>query len=347
LINSQGREKSLAVDNKNLPKLGKNDTIITEELVKPWLPQRSFGTHKWEVGGLVIVAGAPNFVGAPLLCASAAARSGAGVVLLAVPRSIVGPIATRLPEAVFLPIPEGDPQTFASRGRELILERLEKSKALVIGPGLGQDQHATALMALLFGQGGAARTTGIGFSSQAPTKGEETGPVRVAGGEIPAVIDADGLTWLAKQPDWWANCRPNSLVLTPHVGEMSSLLECESKDVIADPIGAAKSAAAKWKQTVVLKYGHSVATDGAQAYVSPDAPVSLATAGAGDVLAGMIGGLLAQGVAPLAAAATALYVGPKAARHVEQVTGSRGLLAGDLPLAVAEEFRILEQSKGA
>ncbi|MFL5761514.1 MAG: NAD(P)H-hydrate dehydratase [Thermomicrobiales bacterium] len=326
--------------------MGRNDTLLSDALVRSWLPKRSFGTQKWEVGALAIVAGAPNFVGAPLLCATGAARSGAGVVLLVVPRSIVGPIASRLPEAVFLPIPEGDPQAFAAKAQELILERFEKTRALVIGPGLGEDQHATALMGMVFGKISAYRAE-IGFSSQMQLANATEEPAGIAGRDTPAVVDADGLNWLGKQADWWTKCKPKSLVLTPHVGEMSRLLDTEPKDIIADPVAVAKAAATKWKQTVVLKYGHSVATDGTVAYVAPDAPLSLATAGVGDVLAGMIGGLLAQGVPPLEAAATALYLGPKAARRVEQVTGSLGLLAGDLPLAVAEELRLLEDSKGA
>src|SRR5262245_5278186 len=125
--------------------MGKNETLISEASVRGWLPTRAFGTHKWEVGGLAIVAGAPNYVGAPLLAATAAALTGAGVVMLAVPRSIVGPIATRLPEAVFLPLTEGDPQAFASKALELLHERIDKTRAFVVGPGLGQDQHATSL----------------------------------------------------------------------------------------------------------------------------------------------------------------------------------------------------------
>jgi NAD(P)H-hydrate repair Nnr-like enzyme with NAD(P)H-hydrate dehydratase domain len=328
------------------PKMGKGDTIITEEMVKPILPRRSFGTHKWEVGGLIIVAGAPNYFGAPLLCASAAARSGAGVVAVAAPRSIIGAIATRLPEAIFLPIPDADAQSYGKKGRELVQELFEKARALVVGPGIGQDEHASALMSALFGTNAAGRAFGIGFSSGARTS-TETEAERVVGGDKPAVVDADGLNWLADQNEWWTRCKPQSLVLTPHIGEMERLTGTSAKDIMADPVGASKSAAAKWKQVVVLKYGHSIATDGDKVFVAPEAPLSLATAGAGDVLAGMIGGFLAQGVKPLDAAAMALLVGPRAARRVEQVTGTLGLLAGDLPLAVAEELRELEQTKGA
>jgi hydroxyethylthiazole kinase-like uncharacterized protein yjeF len=336
----------LAEDTKTLPKMSKSDTIISEDIVKAVLPMRSFGSHKWDVGGLIVVAGAPNYFGAPLLCATAAARSGAGIVAVAAPRAILGPIATRLPEAIFLGIPDSDPSSFAKKGRELICEQLEKARALVIGPGIGRDDHANALMASLFGKNAVAKTAGIGFTSVG-TAEANSGNEPLVGNEKPAVVDADGLNWLSSQANWWVGCRPQSLVLTPHVGEFERLTGTSAKEILADPVGTSKAAAAKWKQIVVLKYGHSVATDGEKVFVASDAPLSLATAGSGDVLAGMIGGFLAQGVRPLDAAMAALFIGPRAARRVEQVTGTLGLLAGDLPLAVAEELRDLEQPKGA
>jgi NAD(P)H-hydrate epimerase len=252
-----------------------------------------------------------------------------------------------LPEAVFLPLSEGDPQAFASKARELLVERFEKTRALVVGPGLGQDEHATALLAALFGKGSLSRPSAIGFFNQPKDTSESDVAALIVGGEKPAVVDADALNWLSSQEEWWTKCQPNSFVLTPHVGEMSKLIDSPAEAIVADPVSVARDAASKWKQVVVLKYGHSVVTDGTTTYIAPDAPVSLATAGAGDVLAGMIGGLLAQGVKPLEAAAAALFIGPKAARRVEQVTGALGLLAGDLPLAIAEEIRSLQDEKGA
>lgn len=341
-----GEGYSLAGELNTLPKMGKSDTIISEELVKGMLPTRSFGTHKWDVGGLIVVAGAPNYYGAPLLTATAAARSGAGIVAVVAPRSIVSAIATRLPEAIFLPIPDGEPQSYGKKARELVQERFEKARALVVGPGIGQDEHAVALMSTLCGKNGVTRGSSIGFASfaRAADQGEQS--AGLIGGDKPTVLDADGLNWLAEQSDWWLQFAPQSIVLTPHVGEMERLTGAAAKDIVADPVGTAKTAAAKWKQVVVLKYGHSIVTDGDKVFVAPDAPPSLATAGAGDVLAGMVGGFLAQGLSPLDASTVALFIGPRAARRVETVTGTLGLLAGDLPLAIAEELRDLEQAKG-
>jgi NAD(P)H-hydrate epimerase len=329
-----------------MPRLGKSDVAIDEAFALETLPLREFGAHKWGVGGLIVVGGAPGYVGAPALCATAAGRVGAGIVVIAAPRGIVSAIATIVPEATFVALPEEDPRTSSRRSYDLIQERLEKAKAMVIGPGLGTDEYATALMTALTTGTATKGADALGFSIGVNEKSDGSGIAGILGRGVPVVVDADGLNWLAGQPDWWTNLDPMTMVLTPHVGEMSRLLDCSLDEIMADPIGAARAAAVRWKQVVVLKYGHSIATDGEKAYVASDAPVSLASAGTGDVLAGAIGGILAQGVGPLDAAALALFVGARAARRVEKRVGTLGLVASDLPLAMAEELCELERARG-
>ena len=132
-------------------------------------------------------------------------------------------------------------------------------------------------------------------------------------------------------------------MLTPHLGEMARLTTREASELAADPVEAARTAAREWGQTLVLKYGFTVATDGERAVIASDAPRSLATAGSGDVFAGVIGAFLAQGLEPLDAAALAIFVGSRAARRVEARFGTLGLLASDLPAAIAEELAVLER----
>lgn len=292
----------------------------------------------------MIIAGAPGYVGAAALSAMAAGRAGAGIVNLAVPRSAIGAISTLVPEAVYIPMPEGEAELAARRAIEAIGEKLDKSRAIVVGPGLSDDDHAQALLAALFGAKAARRESSLGFGVRSASTGTAELSKGLVGNDKPAVVDADALNWLATQPTWWSALTPGSLVLTPHVGEMARLLDRETDEVIADPLATAKEAATLWKQVVVFKYGYSVATDGTSAIVADDAPASLATAGSGDVLAGMIGAFLAQGLAPLDAAGLALAVGPRAARRVERLTGTLGLVASDLPLAIAEELAVLEHS---
>ncbi|MEA2523451.1 MAG: ADP-dependent NAD(P)H-hydrate dehydratase / NAD(P)H-hydrate epimerase [Thermomicrobiales bacterium] len=327
------------------PKLSAKERFVDEAYALSVLPRRSFGAHKWGIGGLVIIAGAPGYVGAAALCAMAAGRAGAGIMNLAVPRSAISTISTLVPEAAYIPMPEGDAESIARRAVESISEKLEKSKAVVVGPGLGEDDYAAELLSALFGLKSARRSS-LGFGVKSNNGNEATSKQPLIGGGRPTVVDADALNWLAKQGEWWSNVAPGTLVLTPHVGEMARLLDCDASEVIAEPIKVAKEAASRWRQVVVLKYGHSVATDGSVALVADDAPVSLATGGSGDVFAGTIGAFLAQGLAPIDAAGLALFVGPRAARVVERRTGTLGLVASDLPLAIAGVLGELEHQQG-
>ncbi len=329
------------------PRLGAGDAFIDEAMAREALPRRSFGDHKWGVGGLLIVAGAPGFAGAAALCAQAAGRAGAGIMNVALPRGIAGVVTTAVPEAAMVPLPESDAPGAGRRATELIAKKLEKSAALVIGPGLGEDDAAAVLLRALFGFGGSGRTTGVGFHAGAPAseKPAEPGPV-IASGK-PFLVDADGLNWLAKQERWWEAIPPCRAVLTPHIGEMARLLGTNADEVVSDPVGVVRAAANDWQQVVVLKYGYTAASDGERTVVAADAPLSLASAGTGDVFAGTIGAFLAQGVAPLEAAALAIYVGGRAARRVERTTGTLGLVASDLPLAIAQELAILEGDREA
>lgn len=308
------------------------------------LPRRSIGAHKWGVGGLVIVAGSPGYAGAAILCAMAAGRAGAGIVNVALPRSLAGVLATQVPEAVTIPLPEGDASSSGRRAAELIDAKLAKAAAIVIGPGLGDDEPADNLLSALFGARSARAT--IGFGRQvAGADPDQGGSGILANRGAPLVIDADGLNWLAHQDEWWRRLKPGQAVLTPHLGELERLTGTPADELAADPVAAAKDAAARWNQVVVLKYGFTVVTDGKRAWVAEDAPPALATAGTGDVLAGTIGAFLAQGVEPIAAAGLAVYAGAKAARRVAAQTGTLGLVASDLPLAIAAELGELERSK--
>lgn len=156
------------------------------------------------------------------------------------------------------------------------------------------------------------------------------------------VIDADGLNWLAEQSDWPALLAPGTSVLTPHPGEMARLLKKEVSEVVADPAAAAREAARRSGQVVVLKYDHTAVSNGDETLLAPAAPLSLASAGTGDVLGGMIASFLSQGVMPFEAAALAVYLGCRAALRVETEVGTLGLVASDLPRAVAQEIARLE-----
>lgn len=332
-----------------LPKMGSLDTLVTDELAASWLPKRSFGAHKWGVGGVVILAGAPQFVGAATLCALSASRAGAGVVNLAVSRGLVPMISPVVPEATYVLIPETETASGAKHAVEMIREKAEKSKALVIGPGLGEDEAADGLLSALFDVAPASPigfSPSLGFSVPNAKSGDtsrSTDTTEKSLPDLPVVLDADGLNWLAKHDDWPSLLPKGRFVLTPHVGEMGRLLKRETEELLKDPVATAKEAAVMSGQVVCFKYGHTVVTNGKQAYVASDAPMSLATAGSGDVLAGSIGAFIAQGVGLMEAAALAVHLGGKAARRLEQRFGTLGVVASDIPVAVAEVMGELER----
>jgi len=311
-------------------------------MVARLLPARGAGAHKWGVGGLVIVAGAPTYIGAAALSAMAAGRAGAGIVQVATPRAAINAIASLVPEAVFIPLRDGEAGPAARSAIETIKPKLERSKAMLVGPGLGDDEHAEALLEAIFGIASLVRSTTVGFQSRVSETSEPAKADGMISVERPTVVDADGLNWLAKHPDWFEATPAGALVLTPHAGEMSRLLDRPVEDILENPVQLAIDAAKKWKQVVVLKVGATIATDGDAAVIADDAPVSLATAGSGDVFSGFIAGLLAQGAAPLDAAAIAMYAGTRAARRIEERYGVRGLVASDLPAAMAEAIATLE-----
>jgi NAD(P)H-hydrate epimerase len=182
----------------------------------------------------------------------------------------------------------------------------------------------------------------VGFHRRVEDQAETTQSEGLISADRLTVVDADGLNWLAKHPDWFERVPERSLVLTPHAGEMSRLLDRPSSEITADPARIAAEAAARWRQVVVLKAGTTVASDGDESVSAGPVPASLATAGSGDVFSGFIAGLIAQGVKPLDAAAIAMYAGSAAARLIERQFGKRGLVASDLPNAMAEAIAALE-----
>jgi NAD(P)H-hydrate epimerase len=311
---------------------------LSAELVRDLVPTRGAHAHKWGVGGVLIVGGSPGYIGAPALAARAAGRSGAGIVTIASPRSTIGAIASIVPEATFIPLPEGDLGPGGERAADKIRESLDRYRAILVGTGLGKDEYATAVMNGLSGASTITRASGsVGFSvhRESTVQPTESSRTSIIGATQPTVIDADGLNWLAEQDGWESRFAPGSLVLTPHIGEMARLTNLDAEEILANPVEIAQTWAAKWKQTVVLKANTTVVSDGTTTRVSQPAP-ALATAGSGDVLAGSICAFLAQGLTAIDAASLAIYLGGAAATSLASRLSVIGVVASDLPDAIAE-----------
>ena len=315
--------------------------IISEGWAASILPRRQTGAHKWSVGGIVIVAGSPPFAGAAALCCAGAGRSGAGIISAALPRSIAPVVVGLVPEVTVVILPEGESKSVAVRAAEAIGERLGRSAAMVVGPGLGNDAATAALLGTLFGFIRARDSIGFGTAQAGPDSTGFEGTIAAAG--KPVVVDADALNWLAEQERWWERVPGRLMVLTPHPGEMSRLVNVDVDEIVANPEIVARDAATRWGQTVVLKGGRTVVANADGTIRTVETPPSLATAGSGDVLCGSIGAMLAQGLSGPDAAALAVFVGCRAAERVSAQYGTLGVVAGDLPQAIAAELRALEE----
>ena len=247
--------------------------------VRNVLPPRPMDAHKGTFGTTLIAAGSTNYTGAALLAGLAAYRSGAGLVTLAVPEILHSALAGQLPEATWLLLPH-EKGAIAASAYQVIRDHLKQVDALLFGCGIG-----------------LAETTQL-FISQLL---EETKLP-------PLIIDADGLKLLSSLPDWPQLLPPLS-VLTPHPGEMAHLTGNSTKEIQSNRLEIARKFSQLWGQVVVLKGAITViAEPSGRTALIPIATPALARAGTGDVLAGLIAGLRAQGVDPFDAAIAGAWV---------------------------------------
>ncbi|MEZ4836527.1 MAG: NAD(P)H-hydrate epimerase [Caldilineaceae bacterium] len=310
------------------------------------LPVRSRHSHKGTFGKAMAIVGSVNYTGAAYLTLAAMARAGAGLVTGAVPQPVWGPTATALAEPTWILLPH-ELGVISENAVNLIHQKLGGYDALLLGPGLGQEETTRNFVRhLLAGEGRAARSVLPGsFKRTEDTQSEVKenheaasstpfGALRRTGKtatptEIPSlppmVIDADGLNNLA-QLDNWTELLPEQVILTPHPAEMARLCGLDDAfEVTANAWTLASEKAAAWNAIVLLKGPYTVIAhpDGRLA-VLPVATPALATAGSGDVLAGTITGFLAQGLDPFDAACAWRWSTAALAKCAKTEIGSGG-----------------------
>ena len=278
--------------------------------VRDVLPRRRQDAHKYSVGALAILAGSAGMTGAAVLACMGAQRAGAGLVALGVPQSVLPVAESAVIEVVKVGLPDDEGQLTAKAVDEFA-GRIERSRALAVGPGLGRGPRAVAVVRAVLEK------------------------------DLPLVIDADGLWALAEilgdQPDVLRE-RAALTVLTPHAGEFARIASADvSIDAVAD--------AARRLGAVIHRKGPrsvTAAPDG-RIWINPTSNASAATAGTGDVLTGVIGALLAQGLEPPDATWAGAFVHGLAA----DVTASRGgtATAGDLADALVDAMRTVRSSR--
>jgi ADP-dependent NAD(P)H-hydrate dehydratase / NAD(P)H-hydrate epimerase len=289
-------------------------TIADQEMVKAWLPFRPLDAHKGTFGTAILVAGSLNYTGAALLAGEAAFRVGAGLITLAIPEPLHTAISGHFPESTWLLLPS-EAGVISESAADIIVENLGRVTAIMLGPGFGIKK---------------------------PTEKFLDKFLEVYQGEISnrasnprLIIDADALKLLTSIDDWFQAIPPYS-VLTPHPGEMSILTGLSVTEIQSNRLEIAEKFSRLWNQVLVLKGANTiVASPDGRTTAIPVATPALARAGTGDVLSGLLVGLLAQGVEPFNAAVAACWIhGQAGLLAAKNFRSTACVLARDILLAV-------------
>ncbi len=266
------------------------------------LPSRQTHSHKGTYGRVFVAAASTGMTGAAALTSAGALRVGAGLVTLGTPKSLNSILEVKLTEVMTLPLPETAEGSLALEAETDIIEAIEQSKSiLAIGPGLSQHPETVALVHSLIRES-----------------------------ETPTVIDADGINALSKSREILSSLSPQT-VLTPHPGEMARLIGGTVETLERDRIGIAQQFAQTYNVTLVLKGAPTVIAGGnGEVWINSTGNAGMATGGMGDVLTGLIAGLIAQKVSPFDAAVLGVYLHGLAGDIVAESTGMHGLMAGDV-----------------
>jgi NAD(P)H-hydrate epimerase len=285
---------------------------ITYTHARKLAPSRRQDSHKGTYGYLFVIAGSVGLTGAAVLACEAALRTGVGMVTLGLPRSLNIAMEARLTETMTYPLPETSSQSLSTSAFDDIREAARRMHAMAVGPGLSTNAETQELVRRL-----------------------------VTELEFPMVVDADGLNAVAGQPGVLGS-RQAPTIISPHPGEMARLTNLSPAEIQADREGTAKRCAKEWGVELILKGAPSVvATSKGELFVNTTGNSGMSTAGSGDVLTGILGALLCQGVAASDAAVLGTYLhGLAGDIAAERYTG-RGMVAGDMVRCLPDVWRRL------
>jgi len=275
--------------------------LAGREDVAAFLPQRKFDAHKGDAGNLLVVAGSKGMMGAAIMAASAGLRAGAGKVTLAVPENLAYAVESGPPEIMTLSLPATPAGTIDASGFEIIMETSAAMDAMILGPGISMHPRTVELVHQLIQHIG-----------------------------IPIVLDADGLNALSQDITALAGIR-NDLILTPHPGEMARLNRISASEVQSHRVLVSIDFAVRHKVHLTLKGAHTInASPSGLAWLNPTGNPALASGGTGDVLAGVIGGFLTQGLSCERAMVAGTYIHGLSGDIAATEIGGIGLTATDL-----------------
>lgn len=294
-----------------------SDSLYTHNRVEVsnLFKERSSVSHKGTFGHLLCICGSKNMVGAPVLAGMAALRSGTGLVTMAFPESAYIPVASKLTEALMMPLPENSEGTLSAKATDKILASLHKYSAVVIGCGMGINEDTKSLLRAI-----------------------------LASSKVPVIVDADGINIIAQDISILrsASC---DVILTPHPKEMSRLCGKSVELIESDRVTIARDYAAQNRVYLVLKGANTIVAHpfSKKAYVNASGNSGLAKGGSGDVLSGLMGGFLAQGFTPLNAATAAVYIHGYTAEGVSEKMSKSGMLPGDVANELAYSMKAFEK----
>lgn len=291
-----------------------NSNLITEEMIKEYFQPRASETHKGTYGHALLLGGAEGMCGAMIMASYAALKSGAGLVTVGVPQSLLPIVQSSVAELMCRPLAQTRDSAISIDALPAIENLLGMASVCAIGPGMSRYSEANAVLRLVLEKAG-----------------------------IPVLIDADGINALEGDTAVLMN-RQVPVIITPHPGEMSRLTGLSIAEIQKNRMEIAREYACKWGITVVLKGNKTViASPSGETYINISGNPGMATAGSGDVLSGIITGLMAQGLKPLTAAVSGVYIHGLAGDKAVESTGERGLVAGDLINALPDILSKLEK----
>ena len=295
----------LCVADITIPRLLKEDLpleLLTFQKCRGLIKKRTADSHKGTYGHLLVLAGSPGKSGAAVLCAEAALRAGSGLVTLGVPNSISPAVEEKTTEVMSVSLKDSKDGTFHPDAHEEVLRELDgKKTALAVGPGIS-----------------TSRSTGKFLEKV------------IAQCEVPVTLDADALNIISKNPDILRKTKVPA-VITPHPGEMARLCGVRTKQVQDDRVGISTRFSEEYGCYIVLKGARTVVTTpGGEVFINPTGNSAMATAGTGDVLTGIIGGLAAQGYDCLQSCLLGVFLHGHAADLLLEETGTAGFTASEI-----------------
>ncbi len=308
----------LLIEDIGIPSyLSKNDKIktnlITREVVKSLLPFRSIYSHKGSFGKVLILAGSVGMTGAAYLTSEAAIRSGAGIVVLGIPRSLNPIMEVKLTEVMTLPLAETEKQSLAEDAGGTILKLMKNYSVLGIGPGISRIVKTQRLVRII-----------------------------VENSHIPLVVDADAIYALDEDPALLKKTKI-PLVITPHPGELAKLVNKDINYIIANQLDITREIAQKFGIVVVLKGARTIiANKEGEVYINIGDNSGMATGGSGDILTGIICSLIAQGADIFSASIAGVYIHGLAGDLARDIKGERGMIAGDILSQIPRAFLDIE-----